>query len=228
MVVLIGWDRPYIFRNLFLYVLLYSVSTLAPNWLKETAILVFVFSSVTITITLLGVILVPPNEAQGVLRPISEIPLKALLLLMLGLILGTVPSLTTHRLNLSFIVSGGILTLLLDLDHLPTVFQIPQPIRPAHSIVFLIAVSVLVYLSTRKASLTVLTGSAFFAHLGSDKAFFPLLSPFIFDITEFSPEVSYSLVLVAFALALITGLLEKKQLTVKHETAFNMEAELEL
>jgi len=204
-------------RNLFLQVLLHLslVPALAPDWLKETTMLVLIFCSIDIAITWLGVILVPPTEAQGVLRPISAIPLKVLLLLMLGLSLGASASFATRQFNPSLIVSGGALTLLLDLDHIPSMFNIPQPIRPAHSIIFLIAVSALVYLTTRRASLTVLTCSTFFAHLGSDKAFFPLLSPFIFDITEFGPEVSYSLILVAFVLAYVAGLLKRRQNNLK-------------
>jgi len=190
---------------------------LALNWLRETITLTLVFSGVALAITWLGVILVPPSEAQGVLRPTSEIPLKALLLLTLGLSIGAAASLAARRLNLSFIVSGGILTLLLDLDHLPSAFKIPQPIRPAHSIIFLIAVSAIVYLSTRKVTLATLSAAAFFAHLGSDKSFYPLLSPIVFDITTFGPEVSLSLVLLAYALAFITGQLEKKALATSSQ-----------
>lgn len=181
------------------------------DWLNETVKIVSVFSIVNIVITWLSVILVPPSEAQGMLRPISAIPLKVLLLLMLGLSLGAAASFAARQLNLSFIICGAVLTLLLDLDHLPSVFQIPQPIRPAHSIIFLITVLTIVFLYTRKASLTVLTAATFFAHLGSDKPFFPLLSPFVFKMTTFGLEVSFSLVLLAFVLAVVAGLLEKYQ-----------------
>lgn len=186
------------------------------EWVRDTAILLVVFSGVNMAITWLGVVLVPPAEAQGVLRPIDAIPLKVILLLLLGTSIGATACLAARQLKPSFAASGAILTLFLDLDHLPSLFLIPQPIRPAHSIIFLATTLPLVFLSTRKASLTLLTAATFFAHLGADKPFFPLLSPLLFDLTTFGIEVSFILVFLAYLLALGAGMLERWQFPPSH------------
>ena len=73
------------------------------------------------------------------------------------------------------------LVVLLDLDHLPIYLGFPQPIRPAHSLVFLAAALIAAGVFFRRMEIEFILVSSFMGHMGVDTGLFPPFSPLSFD-----------------------------------------------
>ncbi len=99
-----------------------------------------------------------------------------------------------------------LLIIFLDLDHSPSVFGVPQYIRPAHSIIFILVASVLIwYLCGRKLVLPAVTIASFAAHLGLDRPMFPLFAPISYDLYIWPERVSYVLLVLSIIVILIVS-----------------------
>ena len=92
--------------------------------------------------------------------------------------------------------------MMVDLDHLPVALGIAQPIRPAHSLVFLATAVVLMATIIKRPSLSFAVMSGFFAHLGIDSGVFPAFSPINFT---YYPLADYSWAFLALAVASSLG-----------------------
>jgi hypothetical protein len=161
-----------------------------------------VYAAMVLLFTLISLYTAPQASQSGTFRPFPTIPLHVLILVSLGLGLGLTASAVRRRLDLGLAILVPALVVLTDLDHLPSYFGLAQPIRPAHSFIFILCTVALMATVIRKRDVELATLSAFFAHLSVDTGVFPPFSPVSFqyyDLGEF--RTSFVVAAVAFALA---------------------------
>lgn len=149
---------------------------------REAAPPILLFLGVDLGLTLLFFGISSPAVHIGTLRPVSTIPLKLLELAGAGLAVGLVASLAARRIELALITMAVAFTGLLDVDHLPSVFGVAQPIRPAHSITFLVITLVgLSFVAKGRYDIQAILVASFFAHIASDTGVFAFYAPFSFN-----------------------------------------------
>lgn len=173
------------------------------------AILVFV--AIDLLFTGVSVVSARPGEAVGGLRPIYAIPPKLLQLAAVGLVVGVISVIVLRNLDLGLVALAVVLTPLLDIDHLPVFLRIPQPIRPSHSLLFMLTVGVVVYLLLRRADVALMTSSSIMIHLAADESGFPLLSPLSYKLYTFGATGDVFLVSAAISVALLAGYVAKRK-----------------
>lgn len=173
-----------------------------------------VFIAVGLTFTAVSVLTSDVHFKIGTLRPIYSIPPHLVALSAMGLAVGFTTSLFSMRLSLRPLLLSVVLILLFDLDHVPAALGIPQPIRPAHSLLFLgvVIIAELVLLK-KPVGTIVLIGAAFLGHLAVDSGLFPLFYPFSMQYYTLSSIYPW-LYVGAFILAAMAGLLTR--LTTQH------------
>jgi hypothetical protein len=91
------------------------------------------------------------------------------------------------RKGLPLVVLAPILTVLLDLDHLPAYLGMSQTIRPAHSLLFIIAVLSITAITIKRLDIDLVVLSSTLAHMGIDTGLFAPLSPLSFGYTQLGP-----------------------------------------
>lgn len=160
---------------------------------------VALFAGVALAFTVLSLSASPPASRSGTLRSLATIPVHELALLALGAMLGLLASAASRKMDPVLILLPVAFISLLDLDHLPAALGIAQPIRPAHSVFFVLAFVVCLWLARQPLELGVISVSAFLGHLGVDTGVFPLLSPFSFNYYSLS---GYGVELLASSLLL--------------------------
>ncbi len=155
-----------------------GVST-SRGWLHQIVVPVIVFLALAIGMTALSFVASALSARIGTFRPPSSIPSKLSELAAVGVALGVVSSIPTRRLDYGLIVLSVGFILLLDVDHLPSLFGVAEPIRPAHSFVFLaLLVGVLALAVRGRPELELIAGSSFLGHIAIGSGVFPLLAPF--------------------------------------------------
>jgi len=155
--------------------------------LRRFLAVIILFAGIGLAFTLISLPASPQALRVGTLRPLGTIPAHELELLETGLGIGLLASAASRRLDLSLILLPVFLTPLLDLDHLPAALGAAQPIRPAHSVFFILALVLGLRLAGQPIEIELLSVSAFLGHLGVDTGRFPLLSPFSFAYYPLSP-----------------------------------------
>jgi hypothetical protein len=177
---------------------------------KELIVPIVIYILINLLFTTLGVILYEPDLPIGIFRGLLNIPLKAAQLMGFGILLGLLVSLGQRKVSLKSITYPIFFLILLDLDHLPSFFDIAQLIRPAHSLIFIAAFMVVIYLLyERSFSIPIISLSTFMAALGLDKPLFPLLFPLSTELFSYNLYISFLLILFSLALAWIGGRLSK-------------------
>jgi hypothetical protein len=177
--------------------------------IREALQVTFVFIAIAVAFTAVSVITSDIHFKIGTFRPLSAIPPHLVALSLVGFAVGVVACLFSLRFSLKFLLLSVVLTLLFDLDHLPSAVGIAQPIRPAHSLLFLGVVILAELILLRKPLGTVtLIGAAFLGHIATDSGVFPLLYPF--SLHYFQLASTYPWLFVgAFGLAALAGLLTR-------------------
>jgi hypothetical protein len=139
----------------------------------------------------------------GTLRPVASIPTKIIELTAVGLSVGIVASIANRALDLSMVTLGIAFTVLIDLDHLPSVFGFEQPIRPAHSLAFLSLTIIVLSLTIRNQPwVELIMISSFLAHMASDTGVFAFLAPFSFQYFSLDAfKIPFAAGSIAFAIA---------------------------
>jgi hypothetical protein len=161
-----------------------------------------VYGAMILLFTLISLYTAPQNSQMGTARPLPTIPSHELILGLLGLGLGLTASVFRRKLDLGLVILVPALVLMTDLDHLPAFLGLAQPIRPAHSFVFIVCTVAVMAIVIRKTGMVLASLSAFFAHLTVDTGVFPPFSPVSFqyyNLGEF--RIPFLLTAVAFALA---------------------------
>jgi hypothetical protein len=176
----------------------------------ETAAPIIVFLAVDLGLTLVFFGISSPSVHIGTLRPVATIPLKLLELAGAGLAVGLVASLLAKRIDLGLITLAVAFTGLLDIDHLPSLFGVEQPIRPAHSIAFLAITLVGLGLVARgRYDIQAIFVASFFAHMASDSGVFAFFAPISFNYFSIQ-DYRIPLALGSVAFALLAGHLNLK------------------
>ena len=163
------------------------------------------YGVLVLAFTLLGVALGPDASKVGETRPEATIPLHLEMLVGFGLVLGVLSAILYGRKGTVLAVLAPIFTVLLDLDHLPVYIGVAQPIRPAHSLLFLLSVLIITAITIKRLDVGLVALSATLGHMGVDTGLFPSFSPLSFTYLELS---AYKIELLAGAVisAIAAGL----------------------
>lgn len=165
-------------------------------------IAVFVLLNLAVTGLYLAVSSAPSRV--GTLRPAGSIPPKLAELAAVGLAVGLVACVPRRKLDLSMVFLALAFVALLDLDHLPALLGVAQPIRPSHSLSFLALEVGSLALVVRRADVVLVAAAGWFAHVAGDTGVFAVFAPFSFSYYRLS-EYALPLAAVAVALALLAG-----------------------
>ena len=170
-----------------------------------------VFVAAGVGFTALSIAFSEASFKIGTFRPFSAIPPHLATLAAVGLMIGLVASLFSGRLSLKLVLLSVTMILLFDLDHAGAAFGIPQPIRPAHSLLFLAIVIAGITVVLRKPLGTrTLIIADFLGHVGTDSGVFPILYPFSLHYFNFGSAYPW-LLGGAFFFAALAGLLTRRQ-----------------
>lgn len=164
-----------------------------------------VYGGMVLLFTVISLYTAPQSAQIGTFRPIQTIPFHEMILALLGLGLSIAMFVAQRKLDLRLVILVPVLVVLTDLDHLPAYLGLAQPIRPAHSVIFIICTVALMATVIRKVGVELVSLSAFFAHLSADTGVFPPFSPISFqyyDVGAFRVPFLFA----AIALALAAGL----------------------
>ncbi len=145
------------------------------------------FAAMVLGFTVLALSVAPSSVDVGGARPIYAIPGHALELAGFGVALGIAAIGVFGRGGLGLALLLPAMVVLLDLDHIPAFVGVAQPIRPAHSIVFLISFALTAAIVLRRIDLSLIGMSATLGHLGVDSGLFPPFAPLSFDYFQLEP-----------------------------------------
>jgi hypothetical protein len=162
----------------------------------------FVYAAMVLLFTWISLYTAPQSSQIGTFRALATIPSHELVLVLAGLGLGAAVSAVRRKPDVMFLILVPALVVLTDLDHLPAYFGLAQPIRPAHSIIFIVCTIALMATVIRRTDVELASLSAFSAHLAVDTGVFPPFSPVSFqyyDLAEF--RGLFLLAAIAFAVA---------------------------
>ena len=172
---------------------------------QDTVSALILFAATNLLFTALNMQIFGTSHSSGNLRPLTTFLPKIAQLAIAGAALGALASLPSRHLNWEFLTASMGFTILVDLDHVPVVLGMQQPIRPSHSILFLIIAVIVIQLLTRKRHLSTLATSAFLGHLALDKPLFPLIAPLSPTLFEYGIDVQVGLAALSVGLALLSG-----------------------
>jgi len=154
---------------------------------KTVLLTILVFCGLVLLFTLIGVLFAPPPTQIGTTRPTETIPGHLLELAGFGLLLGVGLAVIYGREGLPLVLLTPVLTVLLDLDHLPAYLGIAQTIRPAHSLVFIVTALAITSITIKRVEIDLVVLSATLAHMGIDTGLFAPFSPVTFDYYQLDP-----------------------------------------
>lgn len=180
--------------------------------IRETGPPIIVFLAIDLVLTLFFFGVSAPAVHVGTLRPVATIPLKVLELAAAGLGIGIVASIMVKRIDLSLITLAIAFTSLLDIDHLPSLFGVAQPIRPSHSIAFLaITMLGLTFAARGRWDIPAIFLASFLAHIASDSGVFAVLAPFSFNYVSIQ-AFKIPLATGSLVFALLAGYMKRRRL----------------
>lgn len=182
------------------------------GWVSDTFPPILAIVAIDLALALIFLGMSAPSTHIGTLRPEATIPPKLVQLSSVGLGLGLLASLVARAFDLRLITFGFAFTVLLDLDHLPSVFGVEQTIRPDHSLAFLgISLVVLSIVVARgRPEIPVIFASAFFGHIAADTGLFAFYAPISFYYTSLN-EFKIPFAILAIALAILAGFLKYRR-----------------
>ena len=158
----------------------------ASSW-RMALCVVLIYALVVLAFTLLGMLLSPQAAQVGGTRPDETIPGHVAELGLFGLLLGIMFVGIAGKRALPLVVATPIMTVLLDADHLPAYLGYAQPIRPAHSLIFLVVVLAIVATTIKALDMDLIVLSAFLGHLAIDSGQFAPFSPISFAYFQLDP-----------------------------------------
>lgn len=178
---------------------------------KNQAILALaIFTVLVLLITGISVLVGSPDVKVGSPRPLDTVPVHLLELAGFGIVLG-IPILgICGRKGIGLAVLIPAMVVLLDLDHLPVFLGIAQPIRPAHSLVFLVTDMAATTIILRRLDFNLIIMSAFAGHLSVDTGLLPPLAPFSFQYIQLD-QYRLPLVISSMILAILAGYIWRRE-----------------
>jgi hypothetical protein len=168
---------------------------------------IVLYASLVLLFAVVSLYASPPASQTGTLRALPTIPSHVLELVGGGVVLGLLVYAISRRLDFVLLIPSVVV--LTDLDHLPAALGLAQPIRPAHSIIFIVTAFILVATIIKRLDLSFAVMSGFFIHLSIDTGQFPPFSPLSFDYYRLGNYLGIFLVL-AVASALAAGYLGRR------------------
>ena len=177
---------------------------------KQDLVILAVYVALVLAFTVVSLLVSPLSSQVGSARPLGTIPLHEVELGGLGLALGAVALGVYGRGGAGAAVLFPSLVVLLDLDHLPAFIGLSQPIRPAHSVLFLILDVAMTAIVLRRVDAGLLVMSAFTGHLSVDTGTLPPLSPISFQYFQFD-SIRLPLAVLSVVLALAAGALMRRR-----------------
>src|SRR2546426_151675 len=177
---------------------------------RSAVLVILVYAFLVLLFTFLSLHLSPSDSQIGKFRAKNTIPDHLLILAGSGALLGLLSSLVYRRLDLTIAALIPISVIILDLDHLPSFLGISQPIRPAHSIIFLLVSFALIFALVRRLDLPLAMVSGFFAHSGVDTGLFAPFSPIVFDYYTIT-DYRWVFLVLAVASSLAAGYYAKRE-----------------
>jgi hypothetical protein len=186
----------------------HSESSEIPRW-KSVFYATIIYGGLVLLFTLLGLLLSPSAAEVGGTRAQDTIPGHIAELAAFGLVLGIGSMVVYGRKGLPLVFLTPALTVLLDLDHIPAYLGFPEPIRPAHSIVFILVALAATAIMIKALDIDLIVLSAFMGHMAVDTGLFAPFSPISFAYVGLGP---YRLPFAAGAVlcALAAGAVLKK------------------
>ena len=177
---------------------------------KSILVAVALYAALILVFTVAGMGLAPAEAQVGATRPASAIPLHLTELVGFGFLLGGLSAVGYGRKGLPMVLAAPFLVALLDLDHVPAYIGLAQPIRPAHSVVFILVALVCTAIVLRRLDFELILVSSFTGHLGIDQGLFAPFSPFSFDYVQLDP---YRIPLLACSVvsAILVGYLWRRE-----------------
>ena len=169
---------------------------------RSAALAILAYAILVLLFTVISLYLSPSETQLGKFRAKDTIPEHLVILAGFGVLLGLVSLLVYRRLDLKLTVLIPIFVIILDLDHLPSALGVAQPIRPAHSIIFLLVAFPVLFALVRRLDLPFAMASGYVAHSGVDTGLFAPFSPFLFDYYTIT---DYRWVFLALAVACSLG-----------------------
>jgi hypothetical protein len=165
------------------------------------------YASLVLLFTIISLYASPRASQTGTFRALTAIPPHLLELAVGGAVLGLLVYTISRKLDLVLVIPSVVV--LTDLDHLPSALGIAQPIRPAHSIIFIVTAFIVVATIIKRLDLSFAVMSGFFIHLSIDTGEFPPFSPLSFHYYELGSYLAIFATL-AVASALIAGYLGRR------------------
>jgi hypothetical protein len=104
-----------------------------------------------------------------------------------GLLLGVGGMAVYGRKGLHLVFLTPVLTVLLDIDHLPSYLGLAEPIRPAHSFVFIAVALAATAITIKALDIELVMASAFMGHLAVDTGLFAPFSPISYGYIQLDP-----------------------------------------
>ncbi|MDA4123992.1 MAG: hypothetical protein OK438_00885 [Thaumarchaeota archaeon] len=172
---------------------------------RSAIMLAAIYGVLVLAFTGIGMAVAAPGAQVGGTRSLGTIPGHLLELAFFGLLLGAASAVFYGRKGLPLFLLTPFLVVLLDLDHIPAYLGLSQPIRPAHSFVFLLFALVSAAIVLRRIDLELILTSSFMAHLGVDSGLFPPFSPLSFEYIQVDPY-RVPLLVGSVTFALLAGL----------------------
>jgi hypothetical protein len=172
------------------------------RWLQDVVPPVALIVAIDLVLTLIFFAVSAGPARIGTLRPLDTIPSKGLELILVGAGVGLAACISARRFDPSLLALAIAFVVLLDVDHLPSVFGVEQPIRPAHSFAFLAVEAVALGLAfRRRPELILLAVAAFFGHVAGDTGIFALYAPFSFGYSSIDAyRVPFGVIAAVFGL----------------------------
>ncbi len=181
---------------------------------RASILIIVVFAALILAFTVYGVVGSPQEAQVGTPRPYSAIPVHLAELILFGGLLAGASAILYGRKGLPLLFLTPSLVVLLDLDHLPAYIGLAQPIRPAHSFVFILTALVFTGIILRRIDLELVLASSFMGHLGVDTGLFPPLSPISFEYVQVDPY-RVPLLVGSVTFALLAGFYRRKRTSGK-------------
>ena len=173
----------------------------ASRW-RQAVYVAVIYAVIALLFTFAGMYFGPQASQVGSTRAEDTIPGHVLELAGFGLLLGLCCMVVYGRKGLPFVFLTPVLTVLLDIDHLPAYLGYAQTIRPAHSFVFLVAALAVTAITIKALDIDLVVVSAFMGHMAVDTGIFAPLSPLsfqYFQLNPYRPEFAVGAVLCTLA-----------------------------
>jgi hypothetical protein len=180
-----------------------------PPYTKQVFLTAGIFSGLVLVFTFISLFVSPRQAEIGTARLLDTIPAHEIELVALGVVLGAIALGVYGKGGLLGALLLPALVLLLDLDHIPAFLGLAQPIRPAHSLVFLAVDVTITTIILMRLDFALIGMSAFMGHLGIDSGVVPPYSPFSFHYVQLAPY-HYALIFGSVISSLAAGYLMRR------------------